>query len=121
MVEYVVVTSAIMLALLTPTGQGFIASLSGGTPAEGSFEDAVQDKQRGYTYALSLSVIPETDDLSELADYYDSLGKFPELSAEIRSGSDAMKDFVEGYQDFVGPLKDLEVPDIPDFEDINPF
>lgn len=99
MVEYVVILSAITVALLTP-GLGSVEDL----------EDAVQDKQRGYSYALSLSAIPETDDLTELADYYDSLGKYPELSAEIRSGDQAMKDFVESYTNIVGPLKDMSSP-----------
>jgi len=97
MVEYLVVTSAIALALLAP-GLGSVDNL----------EDAVQDKQRGYSYAVSLSSLPETDDLAELADYYDSLGKHPELAKEIRAGDQAMKDFVAAYINVTEPLKNLK-------------
>jgi len=121
MVEYIVITSAIMLALLTPTGQGFIASLSGGVPAQGSFEDAVQDKQRGYSYALSLSTIPETDDLVELANYYDSLDKFPDLSNEIRSGGSAINSVGNSYSSFTQLLKNFQLPTLPDMSSVNPF
>jgi len=121
MVEYIVITSAIMLALLTPTGQGFIASLSGGTPANGSFEDAVQDKQRGYSYALSLSAIPETDDLVELANYYDSLEKFPELSKELRAGGTVINAAGQTYQKTTELLKGFKLPSLPSWSSLDPF
>jgi hypothetical protein len=120
MVEYIVITAALVAALLTANND----SLSGLVQGQGSiasFEDAVQDKQRGYSYALSLSAIPETDDLVELADYYDSLGKFPELSTEIRSGGSAIRTFVTGVQDFIAPLQNFSIPSIPSISSINPF
>lgn len=97
MVEYTVILSALAIALLTP-GLGSVENL----------RQAVVNQQNGYSYAISLSDIPETDDLTELADYYDSLGKHSDLAGELRSGDQAMKDFAEQYVETTGKLKDFK-------------
>lgn len=76
MVEYVVILAALTAALLL-AGNGSVEAL----------RQAVVDKQRGHSYALSLSELPETDDLGQLAEYYDALGKYPELATQLHSGS----------------------------------
>lgn len=72
MVEYVVILAALTAALLL-AGSGSVEEL----------RQAVVDKQRGQSYALSLSEIPETDDLGELAGYYKDLGKYPQLAEQL--------------------------------------
>jgi len=139
MIEYIVVTSAIMLILIKPSlsdtvftreepkfqvvqgGWGVISSLSSGVPAQNSFEDVIHDKQRGYSYALSLSTIPETDDLVELADYYDSLGKFPDLSNELRSGGTAINSVANSYSRISNLLESFQLPTLPNMSNVNPF
>ena len=97
MVEYTVVVMALALALLAP-----------GLGSNESLRQAVVNQQNGYSYAISLSDMPETDDLTELADYYDSLGKHPELSKDLRSGDQAMKDFADKYMETTGKLKSFK-------------
>ncbi len=86
MVEYVVILAALTAALLTP-GLGSVGLTQNDSD---SLLRAAASKHRGHGYALSLSEIPETDDLAELATYYDSLGKYPELSAQLGSGASAL-------------------------------
>lgn len=100
MVEYTVILLALTAALLAPS----LWRSSGGDETgvigldqsqRGSVLRAVANKHRGYGYALSLSEIPEMDGpkqpgqaqepLMELADYYDSLGKYPKLSPQLRA------------------------------------
>lgn len=97
MVEYTVVVAALTLALLAP-----------GLGSNESLRQAVVNQQNGYSYAISLSDIPETDDLTELANYYDSLEKHPELANDLRGGDQAMKDFADKYMETTGKLKDLK-------------
>lgn len=107
MVEYTVVVVALALALLAP-----------GLGSNESLRQAVENQQNGYSYAISLSDIPETDDLTELADYYDSLEKYPDLSSDLRGGDQAMKDFVDKYMETTGKLTDFKaaLPDkLPSF------
>lgn len=98
MVEYTVILLALTAALLAPS----LWRSSGGDETgvigldqsqRGSVLRAVANKHRGYGYALSLSEIPEMDGskqpgqaedpLTELANFYDSLGKYPELSRQL--------------------------------------
>ncbi len=89
MVEYVVILGALSAALLLP-GLGSV----GTEQSDGnSLLKAVADKHRGHGYALSLSEIPETDKLIELADYYDKLEKYPELSPQLRTGGQMLGSF----------------------------
>ena len=53
MVEYAVILGALTFAMFAP--------ITGSDGNIESVEDGVLDRQRGYTYALSLSAIPETD------------------------------------------------------------
>jgi hypothetical protein len=102
MVEYIVVVGALAMALLAP-----------GLGSNESLRQAVVNQQNGYSYAISLSDIPETDDLTELANYYDSLEKYPELANDLRGGDQAMKDFADKYMETTGALKDFKSP-LPD-------
>ena len=107
MVEYIVVVSALAMALLVP-----------GLGSNESLRQAVVNQQNGYSYAISLSDIPETDDLTELADYYDSLARHPELSKDLRNGDQAMKDFADKYMETTGKLTGFKaaLPDkLPSF------
>lgn len=79
MVEYVVILAALMAALLAPG----LGSIGTDQTEQDSLLKAVVDKHRGHTYALSLSEIPETDDMASLSNYYDSLGKYPDLSQQL--------------------------------------
>jgi len=102
MVEYVVILMALSAALLTVdytsrTGVDMPEGYIGTSEAdEGSLIQAIHMKHRGHNYALSLAEIPETDDWVALADYYDSLNKYPELSAQIRSGGDKLGQLTSG-------------------------
>lgn len=107
MLEYIVVIGALAMALLTP-----------GLGSNESLRQAVVSQQNGYSYAISLSDIPETDDLTELANYYDSLEKYPELASDLRGGDQAMKDFADKYMETTGKLTDFKaaLPDkLPSF------
>ena len=105
MVEYTVIMSFFVILLLQAgdvENEGYASVFQ--------LEEAIQNKQRGYSYALSLSAIPETDNLTELADYYDSLGKYPKLSEQIAQGDQAMKGLVDGYTSIMDPIKDAGSP-----------
>lgn len=116
MVEYTVILVALTLAVLA-VGDGDFS-----TPEDGNINElrqAVQFKYRGYSYALSLSEIPESDDLGEVADYYDSLGRHPELASKLGAGDSAVDNLVETYVDTTGRLRNFN-PSLPDdFEDID--
>jgi len=104
MAEYVVILMALTAALLWPwdgTEEGRPVGLMQNDP--GSLLQAVANKHRGHVYALSLPEIPETDDLVDLADYYDSLGKYPELSPQVRQGGQLLDDIKR----VVGLMADL--------------
>ena len=102
MVEYVVVLMVLTAVLLTANytasdGSNMPDGYIGTSEADqGSLVQAINMKHRGHNYALSLSEIPETDDWTALADYYDSLNKYPELSPQIRSGAQAMGQITNG-------------------------
>ncbi len=94
MVEYTVILIALSAALLAPIGTGSPGSPVGTSEDdEGSLLKAVADKHRGHGYAVSLSEIPESDDLIAMADYYDRLDKFPELSKQMRTGGELANKF----------------------------
>jgi Flp pilus assembly pilin Flp len=98
MVEYTIILAVLSLVLLgLGADEGSVSQL----------KTAVQNKQRGYTYALSLSTIPETDKYIDLAKYYRDLGKFPELSVEIDNVAGPAGDFVEDYISITEPFRGL--------------
>ena len=121
MVEYVVICAALTLAMFAPLNAYVFNSGANIGNQDGnieSLEDAVLDRQRGYTYALSLSAIPETDDYGDLADYYDELGKYPALAAEMHSADDALDEFVEGYTTASDAVRDIDPLSPPSASDI---
>ena len=91
MVEYVVVLMALTAALLytdytTRSGESLPKGYIGTSESDqGSLIQAINQKHRGHSYALSLSEIPETDDLQQLKIYYDSLNKYPQFSPQLGS------------------------------------
>jgi len=82
MVEYTVILAALTAALLA-AGRGSVDEL----------RKAVIDKQRGYSYAVSLSEIPESGDLTEIAAYYKRLDKYPGIQAELAAGGRKLGQF----------------------------
>lgn len=118
MVEYVVVLVALTLAVLS-LGDGDFS-----TPEDGNMDElrqAIDFRYRGYSYAVSLSELPESENPLEVAQYYDSLGKHPELASQMAGGYTAIEDFVEDYVNFTSGLRNFDpsssLPD--DFEDID--
>ena len=109
MVEYLVILMALVPVFL-PWKGGPLDQL----------RQAVVDKHRGYTYAASLSEIPETDRLDELADYYDALGKYPELAAQLRSGGQKIGNLSQQIESVNDRLQSFDPGDIasplPHFE-----
>ncbi len=124
MVEYVVVLAALVAALLAP-GLGSVGVTQDDTD---SLLRAAASKHRGHGYALSLSEIPETDSLADLSAYYDSLGKYPELSAQLASGSDVLNQLASvldtvdssmesfGLDAFEDPFESIDPPDLGIFD-----
>lgn len=91
MAEYVIVLMVLVAALLAPG----LGSVGLDQDERDSLLWAVANKHRGHMYALSLSEIPETDDLIKLSDYYDTLGKYPELSPQLRSGGQKLGELAQ--------------------------
>ena len=108
MVEYVVILSALTAALLMP-GLGSVGTSQSDA---NSLLKAVADKHRGHGYAVSLSEIPETDDLTELADYYESLGKYPELTPQIQAGAQALGEFSNQLTNLGNLMRNLDPSNI---------
>lgn len=101
MVEYVVILAALTAALLT-AGNGSVEAL----------RNSVVDWHRGQSYALSLSEIPETDDLGELATYYQDLGKYPELADQLAGAGDSLDTLADRLQQTNQLLGDFNPKDI---------
>jgi hypothetical protein len=93
MVEYTVILMALTLALLAPWGSRPGSPVGVTENDQGSLLKAVADKHRGHGYAVSLSEIPETDQLADLADYYERLDKYPELTPQLKTGAAMMNKF----------------------------
>jgi hypothetical protein len=118
MVEYVVVLSALTLAVLA-VGDGDFS-----TPEDSNIDElrqAIDFRHRGYTYAVSLSEIPEAESPLEVAQYYDSLGKYPELASQMSAGYSTIESYVDKYVNVTTALRDFDPGSaLPDsFEDID--
>lgn len=118
MVEYVVVLAALTLAVLA-MGDGDFS-----TPEDSNINElrqAIDFRHRGYTYAVSLSEIPEAENPLEVAQYYDSLGKHPELASQMSGGYSTIENYVEQYVNVTGALRNFDPSSaLPnDFEDID--
>jgi hypothetical protein len=118
MVEYVVILAALTLAVLA-LGDGDFD-----TPEDSNIDElrqAIDFRHRGYTYAVSLSEIPEAESPLEVAQYYDSLGKHPELASNMSGGYTAIQNYVDQYVNVTSALRSFDpgtaLPD--DFEDID--
>jgi hypothetical protein len=118
MVEYAVVLAALTLAVLA-AGDGDFS-----TPEDSNMNElrqAIDFRYRGYSYAVSLSEIPEAENPMEVAAYYDSLGKYPELASQMAGGYSTIEDYVNKYVDFTSGLRDFDPSSaLPsDFDDID--
>ena len=87
--------AAVLAPSLWPSSRGDEDGIIGlDQSQQGTLLRALADKHRGYGYALSLVEIPEADGsdakLRELAAYYDSLGKYPGLSAQLKQGANKL-------------------------------
>ena len=130
MVEYTVVLMALMAALLAPglwpsSDQGGDGLVGLDQSRQGTLLRAIADKRRGFGYALSLAEIPEVDGadgsgggsnnkLARLADYYDSLGKYPGLSAQLRQAGGKIDGWGQQLNDLNNVLSQLVPPRPPD-------
>lgn len=71
MVEYTVILAFGLMVLLGPGGD-VLRDLA----------DVMKNNYRGYTYALSMSPLPDFDSGPQLREYIDGLGLEPELDEE---------------------------------------
>ncbi len=117
MVEYVVILSALTMAVLA-LGDGDF-----NTPADSNIEElrqAIGYRHRGYTYALSLSEIPEAENPMEVAMYYDSLGKHPELASQMAKGYSTIQNYVDKYVSVTTAVRSFDPSDMADrFDEID--
>lgn len=107
MVEYTIVLVALTMALLAVSG--------GSNNQDGNIyelQQAIVEKFRGYSYAVSLSEYPESDNLTTIADYYDSMGRHPEVANQLREGDSKVTEIIDTYVDVTAPLRDFD-PDLP--------
>lgn len=92
------------------------------TPGDSNIDElrqAIDFSHRGYTYAVSLSEYPESEDLLAISEYYDDLGKHPELADQMRGGYSTIQSYVTDYVETTSYFRDFS-PDLPDdFEDID--
>ena len=95
MVEYVVITAALVSALLL-AGLGSVGLSKND---DQSLLQAVHERYTDQAYALSISEIPEGRDLTELADYYDEMGKYPTLADNLATGAETLADISRGISD----------------------
>jgi hypothetical protein len=117
MVEYVVILSALTMAVLA-LGDGDF-----NTPEDSNIEElrqAIDYRHRGYTYALSLSEIPEDENPMEVAMYYDSLGKHPELASQMARGYSTIQNYVDQYVSVTTAVRSFDPSDMADkFDEID--
>lgn len=115
MVEYTVILAFGLMMLLGPGGD-VLRDLA----------DVMKNNYRGYTYALSMSPLPEFDTGPELREYIDALALEPELDEETlaRLTVDPVQD---GVTAALSPLSNLtsqfgSIDDVlaalPDIEDV---
>ena len=123
MVEYVVILGALSAALLyvsytTRDGQDIPYGYIGSRESDpGSLIQAINQKHRGQGYALSLSEIPETDDLQQLQVYYDRLDKYPELSKQLGDLSSKLGEIdsrIRRTTQVINQIKQYVPPSLPD-------
>jgi hypothetical protein len=117
MVEYVVILSALTMAVLALGDGNF------DTPEDSNIEElrqAIDYRHRGYTYALSLSEIPEAENPMEVAMYYDSLGKHPELASQMARGYSTIQNYVDRYVSVTTAVRSFDPSDMADkFDEID--
>lgn len=115
MVEYTVILAFGIMLLLGPGGDVLL-----------DLADVMRNNYRGYTYALSMSPLPDFDTGPELREYIEDLGLDPALDEQTlaRLTVDPVQD---GVTAALSPLSDLtsrfsSVDDLlgalPDIEDI---
>jgi hypothetical protein len=117
MVEYVVVLAVLTLAVLG-MGDGDFS-----TPEDSNIDElrqAINYRHGGYSYAVSLSEIPEAESPLEVAQYYDSLGKHPELASQMSGGYSAIQNYVDQYVNVTTGMRNFDPSELPNsFENID--
>ena len=104
MVEYTVVLVALTTALMT-AGLGSVGLSKND---DQSLLQAMHQRYTTQAYSLSITELPEGRDLAELAAYYDSLDKYPELSKRLQEASESINKVSQGISkvsDGVNTLK----------------
>ena len=104
MVEYTVVLVALTTALMT-AGLGSVGLSKND---DQSLLQAMHQRYTTQAYSLSITELPEGRDLAELADYYNSLDKYPELSQRLQDASESINKVSQGIakvSDGVNTLK----------------
>jgi Flp pilus assembly pilin Flp len=136
MVEYVVILVALSAALIS-AGNG---SIGFSKKDDGSLVQALHNRYTTQTYALSISEIPEGRSLTELAEYYKGLDKYPALNSKLEiAGSTLTKGTnglaivdqgIDGLKKYTDPKNALDLIDTDTIKDeikdqlkdaINPF
>jgi hypothetical protein len=117
MIEYVVILGVLTSALLYVGNPDDVDSghIGFSKDDEGSLIQALHDRYTTQTHALSISEAPELTSYSELALYYKSLDKYPELSQKlddagvflnkVTAGLVAVNDGVETLKEYTDPNK----------------
>lgn len=136
MIEYAVVLAALSTALIA-AGNG---SIGFSKDDDGSLVQALHNRYTTQAYALSISEIPEGRSLTELADYYKSLDKYPSLSTKLETAGDTLNkvsvglakidEGISNLEQYTDPAKALGLIDTDTIKDevkdqikdaINPF
>ena len=92
MVEYVVILVALSAALIS-AGNG---SIGFSKNDDGSLVQALHNRYTTQAYALSISEIPESRSLTELAEYYKGLDKYPALSSKLETAGNTLNKVTNG-------------------------
>ena len=92
MIEY----SVILVALTTALMAAGLGSVGLTKNDDQSLMQALHQRYTAQAYALSVTELPEGRDLGELADYYQSLDKYPELATQLQDASLAINRVSQG-------------------------
>lgn len=117
MVEYTVILVALTMAVLA-VGDGDFS-----TPGDSNIDElrqAIDFSHRGYTYAVSLSEYPESEDLLVIAEYYNDLGKHPQLADQMSGGTSTITSYVTDYVETTTGFSGFSADDLSsEFENID--
>jgi Flp pilus assembly pilin Flp len=104
MVEYIVILVALSAALIS-AGNG---SIGFSKNDNGSLVQALHNRYTEQAYAISISESPEFNDLNKLAEYYESLDKYPSLRGHLNTAGNTMTQLTNGLASVDQGLNNLE-------------